>query len=78
LRSRDDGRSRKEGVVRDDTFNLRDFDISRDLSSRALAFVSKEEEIRASAKGVIETGRELSVLALFDELRGLPSRRAQA
>jgi hypothetical protein len=69
------GRPRKsKPLVANEKFSLRDYDISWDLSSRSQALATAEKKVRTEAKAILEAGKELSVLALFDELRGLDKR----
>jgi hypothetical protein len=69
------GGDRQSIITRDDNaLKLSDYGVSLNLSSRAQALAKAEQKVRAEAKAILEEGKELSVLALFDELRGLDKR----
>src|ERR1700751_5073189 len=56
-------------VANDNSFNLNDYGISRDLSSRAQTLAEHETEARAKMPNITEKLREFSVLKLFADIR---------
>jgi N6-adenosine-specific RNA methylase IME4 len=62
-------------VANDNAFNLADYGITRDLSSRSQALAKSEKRVKADAAEILKKGKELSILAIFDYLRGLDKRK---
>jgi len=80
IRLKDDGKithAHKWNLVllgKEDKMKLDDYGMSWNLSSRSQALAKAQENVIAEAKAILEAGKELSVLALFEEQRGLDKR----